>query len=235
MLALPVHKRHIESYLARKQLKQPNEKPRNVQPYANETEQEEMVKCHSASIKYLRSFLDGLAHLGRGRALEVAAGNGIVSRDLLQHKFECIDCFDQCPTALRKLEALRRSVPAMDLVDQATMQSYVWQRHYTGIFLRWCTGYLDDEELVPFLKKAATFLDSNRARSTRSNGPSAFIFVLDNVLEDGEAPLKVEGQWVRKQSDLEQLFRQANLLAHQQTEEIQLHPDFKKTIIWALN
>ena len=67
MLALPEHKRHIESYLEKKQLKQPNEKPRNVQPYANEKEQKEMAKCHKASIKYLRSFLDGLAHLGRGR------------------------------------------------------------------------------------------------------------------------------------------------------------------------
>ena len=39
--------------------------------------------------------------MGTKRALEVAAGDGQASRDLLQNFFEAIDCFDQCPNAIK--------------------------------------------------------------------------------------------------------------------------------------
>ena len=77
------------------------------------------------------------------------------------------------------------TLPEMDLVDQATMQSYPWERQYTGVVLRWCTGYLDDQELVAFLKKASSSLKPSRARTTRYQGPGSFVLVFDNVLQEG--------------------------------------------------
>ena len=44
-------------------------------------------------------------------ALEVAAGDGILSQDLLSDWFAEIDCFDQCSDAVKKLEELRERVP----------------------------------------------------------------------------------------------------------------------------
>ena len=35
------------------------------------------------------------------------------------------------------------------------MQSYFWEAQYSLILLRWCIGYLSDQELVAFLKNAA--------------------------------------------------------------------------------
>ena len=40
-----------------------------------------------------------------------------MSEDLLRDLFTEIDCFDQCPVAVRKLEALRDRVPQVDFVD----------------------------------------------------------------------------------------------------------------------
>ena len=67
----------------------------------------------------MRRFLDELKHLNKGRALDVAAGDGKVTKDLLNKRFEYVDCFDQCPTGVKKLEELRQLVPVIDLVDQA--------------------------------------------------------------------------------------------------------------------
>ena len=80
----------------------------------------------------------------KSRALEVAAGDGQLTDDLLGQLFQRVDSFDQCPVAVSKLEELRQKVKAIDLVDQASMQNYQWQRVYSGIFLRWCIGYLKD-------------------------------------------------------------------------------------------
>ena len=69
-----------------------------------------MSHCHRRSISLLQKFMDGLNHLGTKRVLEVAAGDGQVARDLLKSIFSEIDCFDQCPIAVRKLEILQQSI-----------------------------------------------------------------------------------------------------------------------------
>ena len=66
-----------------------------------------MALCHKRSIEHIENLFDKLAEMGTGRALEVAAGDGQVSMDLLQHYFEDIDCFDRCPVAVQKLEELQ--------------------------------------------------------------------------------------------------------------------------------
>lgn len=66
------------------------------------------------------------------------------------------------------------------------MQSYVWEEEYTGIFLRWCVGYLTDDELVAFLRKAAAHLYNELGVKTRQSDPNAFIIVLDNVAPPGQ-------------------------------------------------
>jgi len=69
-----------------------------------------MSHCHDRSILLLQKFMDGLDHLGTNRSLEVAAGDGQVTRDLLKNYFSDIDCFDQCPIAVKKLEILQQSI-----------------------------------------------------------------------------------------------------------------------------
>ena len=48
----------------------------------------------------------------------MAAGDGRCTRYLLHDKFDIVDCFDQCPEAVKNLEMLRTSIREVDLVDQ---------------------------------------------------------------------------------------------------------------------
>ena len=67
---------------------------------------------------------------------------------MLKYYFNAIDCFDQCPVAVKELEKLQLSMPAIKKVDQASMQSYHWEERYNCILLRWCVGYLSDDALT---------------------------------------------------------------------------------------
>ena len=59
-----------------------------VQINADDEEIIEISHCHKPSIKLLESFIENLDNLGTVRALEIAAGDGQVSRDLLRKFFE---------------------------------------------------------------------------------------------------------------------------------------------------
>ena len=118
-----------------------------------------MAHCHQKAIILLEEFIKSMTSLGTKRALEVAAGDGQASRDLLQNFFEAIDCFDQCPNAIKQLEMLQDSIKKIQKVDQATMQSFFWEELYDCILLRWCVGYLGDEELIVFLNQAIKHLN----------------------------------------------------------------------------
>ena len=68
-----------------------------------------MRLCHKKSISLLEKIVGELISMGSKRALDVAAGDGIATKDLLVNFFELVDCFDQCPYAVEKLEKMRES------------------------------------------------------------------------------------------------------------------------------
>ena len=65
-----------------------------------------MNLCHFPSIQVLKELFKQLPSLRFDKALEVAAGDGQLTKDLLRLEFREIDCFDQCPTSVKKLELL---------------------------------------------------------------------------------------------------------------------------------
>ena len=97
--------------------KHPDMKQKEVPVYADEVEQAAMEISHQNSITLLKAFMDGLQYLDRGRALEAAAGDGRVSRDLLNDQFTAIDCFDMCYKSVRELETLQSKVLNIEKVD----------------------------------------------------------------------------------------------------------------------
>ena len=54
-----------------------------------------MEKCHGASVELIKSILAPLKHHARGRALEVAAGDGRLTVDFLAEAYRVVDLFDQ--------------------------------------------------------------------------------------------------------------------------------------------
>ena len=114
--------------------------------------------CHPQSLNVLEGLIKNFPNLDRARALEAGCGDGRLSKDLLQKWFEKIDMFDQCPEAIRIVKAQKEEAKYIGDVEQASFQKYVCKRHYSAIFMRWVTGYLDDKELVSFLKYLKFYL-----------------------------------------------------------------------------
>jgi len=108
---------NIRLYMAKAPIRKGSNESGEVQVYADEKEQQEMKLCHSASVQILGAFLDDLCYLDRARALEVAAGDGQVTMDLLKDRFQAIDCFDQCPIAVKKLEQIQDQHQLIERVD----------------------------------------------------------------------------------------------------------------------
>ena len=120
-------KKLITEYLQDKKVKRPAQDTEQIRIFANDAEQSNMEKCHAVSIKEIRKFMSELPSMKKESVLEVAAGDGRLSKDLLKGIFQRIDCFDQCPQAVAQLEMLRQSIIQINFVDQYTMQTYFWQ------------------------------------------------------------------------------------------------------------
>ena len=106
-----------------------------------------------------------LNDFGKGRALDVSCGDGRVTRELLLRYFDKIDMFDQCKEGIEKCKALKRDNPEkIDRVDIYQMQTFKWKERYDRVFLTWCTGYLTNDELINFLKKAKSYLNTGNKR-----------------------------------------------------------------------
>ena len=122
----------------------------------------------------------------------------------------------------------------MGSITKATMQDFVWDREYNAVFMVWVSGYLDDQSLVDFLKRAKAQLDQTAGPSKRRTKPGSFIFVLDNVLGEGEVREPEKGQRFRTVRQLENVFAEAALLVHDQSGRKTMPGNRLDVELWAL-
>ena len=101
------------------------------------------------------------------RCLDAGSGDGRVTKNLLLDLFETVDMFDRCPKAVKILRELKKVKRKIGYIDRSDMQNYNFKVKYDAIFMTWIVGYLDDDELIEFLKKAARNLKSNCLRRSR--------------------------------------------------------------------
>ena len=78
----------------------------------------------------------------------------------------------------------------------------------------WVSGYLCNEALATFLKKAKAQLDTSAGPSRRKSKPGSFIFLLDNVLDEGHTREPEKGQRFRTEREFEAIFAEANLIEY---------------------
>ena len=122
-----------------------------MRPYADEEEKAEMNDCHEANIRYMRAFLTKIMHKKCGTALDVGCGDGRVTIDLLAESYDIVDCFDLDYDAVEITKSKTFNIPNVRHVDCKSMEAYQFKDQYDGIFLVWCVGYLNDEDLIAFL------------------------------------------------------------------------------------
>ena len=142
--------------------------------------------------------------------------------------------FDQCPVAVSKAKSAMGKHGALGYLTTATMQSFKWAYSYSAIFMVWCAGYLGRSELVTFLKKAKARLICDPGRVSRNRVPESYIFLLDNVHNDGEEADIVKDQWVRNERQLEGIFYEAGLIVHAWTERETIPAGYREVVVWAL-
>ena len=123
---------------------------------------------------------------------------------------------------------------AMGFVTKAKMQDFRWRSDYSAIFMVWCAGYLGQHDLVAFLKKAKTHLAQDSGRMSRRSIPESFIILLDNVLAPDEEPEIVKSQWVRSESQLEEIFAEAGLIVHSRSDREPMPANFHDVSVWSL-
>ena len=102
----------------------------------------------------------------KSSAFEVACGKCHVTRDVLQWHFQSVDLLDQCPQSVKIARELQASSKRVRNVFQNTMQDIVSGRagaaslQYDCVVLRYCIGYLGEEQAVELLVKLARMLST---------------------------------------------------------------------------
>ena len=168
--------------------------------YTKKKELKNIDKVHAQSIIFMKKFLGELTSLGQTRALDVAGGDGRVTKALLHDDFEAVDMFDLDQKVVEKVDKERPLLPKLGRVDQATIQAYEFKKKYNLILMCWCSGYPEDDELIAFLSKAKKHLIPGIKGTRRKKGPVSFIVVLENVDDVGEGTRDRYGQLVRMES-----------------------------------
>ena len=159
-MLLKVHwlRPQILKYLKWRQNQASPESNRGVRIYADKQELYEIERCHARCIEILQKMLSQIYSCQRFRAIDVAGGDGRLSIGLLLDEFEKVDLFDQCPQAVKKAKLAMKGHKGKGYIAQAGMQYFNWRYKYSGIFLVWCVGYLSDQELIVFLRRAKSQL-----------------------------------------------------------------------------
>ena len=73
-----------------------------------------------------------------------------------------VDLFDLDQSDIERAKLLKQTIPQIDRVECVSMQKYSSDKKYNLIVLRWCSGYLADDELVHQLKVWKGWLDRGK-------------------------------------------------------------------------
>ena len=103
-----------------------------------------MDLLHDSSVREIEELLKKLSSHKYSRALEVACGRGLLTKDLLSKKYEEVDFFDQSEEAVEVAEANNLNSRHVVITEVKRMQDFDFTQYprYSAIYLRWCLGYL---------------------------------------------------------------------------------------------
>ncbi len=132
-----------------------NLETKSIRIYETQKDKEELSRVNPRILDQLKNFIDNCTSMKKEKALDVACGTGWVTKEVLLSRFSEVDLFDRCKQALDNAKEKIGKNPKLGEPIVHTMQNFPWDSKWNCIVCRYCVGYLDDEELVQFLKKAA--------------------------------------------------------------------------------
>ena len=107
-----------------------------------------MDQCHEACVKMLKGLFKLIPNMGTARVLEPGCGDGRLTQDFLQFRFQAIDMFDKCEKAIDKILAWKDTIEAIDRCECSLMSDFQSSKPYDVIIMRWVSGYLPQNELI---------------------------------------------------------------------------------------
>ena len=115
-----------------------------------------MDLLHDPSVRVIEKFLKRLKNHKYSRALEVACGRGLLTKDLLSEKYEAVDFFDQSEEAIELAVVNNLNSRHIVITEVKRMQDFDFNQYprYSAIYLRWCLGYLPRSDQIKFLQRA---------------------------------------------------------------------------------
>ena len=185
---------------------------------------------HDRDVAASRRFLAALPVSARGRALDVGAGIGRVSKSLLLPAFERVDLLEQSPKYVaesrvylsafaarddaetddtghsgagmvgRRIVAGMQDFRAAGLVDRAGVATGALARAYDVVWIQWCVIYLTDDDFVSFLRECVSALR-----------PGGLVVLKDNVARAGFLVDKDDSSVMRSGPYLKSIFARAGL------------------------
>lgn len=150
-----------------------------------------------------------------GRALDVGAGVGRVTEELLLQSFESVDLLepiahflDAARVRLRAVCAKRasfRRAPErrryVDFIAEPAQEFTPREMYYDCIWIQWMSGHLTDTDLVSFLTKSSRGLTRDRGR----------IFVKENTSKGSAVYDGDDSSVTRTRAEFERIFERAHL------------------------
>ena len=73
---------------------------------------------------------------------------------MLLKYYEGVDLFEPCPKGIKAIKKLKVTTDKIDKIYPVSMEGFMFDRTYDGIWMSWCVGYLTDDALVKFLRLA---------------------------------------------------------------------------------
>ena len=169
-----------------------------------------MQLVHQQAVGQMEKLFSELGGMKRDAALEIGCGDCLVSKDLLEKHFAQIDLLDQCQEAVKEMRSYQGRCERVRHLFHMPMQDLDTQLKYNCIVLRYCIGYLDDEQAARFLRKLGAMLcqETQKARAASS---SSFIIIQDQVIPDGVEEYTSQDQRLRKWSSFQRIIKAAGL------------------------
>ena len=154
--------------------------------YADNEEMEDMKKVHSGATAQMKEILDGLKSIRRKTVIDVGCGGCELSRDLLKDYFQEIHFLDDNEEAIAEAIHLRNEFDLKCRFLKFWMQSFDIDEVYDCVVMRYCIGYLKDEEAMKFLRRMKVRLSGPKNIQKRSTQRESYILVQDQIVPEEE-------------------------------------------------
>ena len=107
-----------------------------------------MAKVNPNAIQQMAAILNELTTMKRESVIDVCCGGCELTRDLLRHQFEEIDFMDESLEAIDVAKRLKLEFSLKSEFFHLRMQHWGIKKKYNCIVMRYCIGYVNNQEAV---------------------------------------------------------------------------------------